>query len=338
MPGSKVIIGLVGEMAAGKTTVTDYLKEKYGAVSFRFSDMLRDMLARLHMENTRENLQQISTALRHTFGDDIMSKVIAEDVKAATAPFIITEGVRRPSDVAYLKTIPGYRIVAIAANERTRYERIIQRSENPDDQKKSWEEFQAEGKREAEQKIKEIAASADMVLDNNGSKETLYKQVDALMNKYANNPYIQHMPSGQLSIKIKRLHPDAKLPSYAHPGDVGLDLYSLEEYTLQPWERKIFPLGFALEFDTGYAAIVKDKSSLPKDGGLHTIGGVFDAGYRGEYNAYLVNLGLTPYAIQNGQKIAQLVIFPVAIATLVETSALSDSSRGNGQFGSTGKF
>jgi dUTP pyrophosphatase len=112
----------------------------------------------------------------------------------------------------------------------------------------------------------------------------------------------------------------------------------MEAYTLHPWERKIFMLGFALEFDQGYAAIVKDKSSLPKDGGLHTMGGVFDAGFRGEYNVLLVNLGLAPYIIERGQKIAQLVVFPVARATLVETDQLANSARGNGQFGSTGKF
>lgn len=141
-----------------------------------------------------------------------------------------------------------------------------------------------------------------------------------------------------MQIKIKRLNPKAKLPNYVHPGDVGLDLYSLEDYTLEPNERKIFMLGFALEFEIGYAAIVKDKSSLPKEGGLHTMGGVFDAGYRGEYNVLLINLGVEPYEIKVGQKIAQLVIFPVVIAELAETDELSSTSRGAGQFGSTGKF
>ena len=91
-----------------------------------------------------------------------------------------------------------------------------------------------------------------------------------------------------MKIKVKRLNEKAILPNYAHPGDVGLDLYSLEDYELQPGERHIFFLGFALEFPDGLAGIIKDKGSLPKNGGIHTMAGVYDAGYRGEYN---VNLG-----------------------------------------------
>lgn len=140
-----------------------------------------------------------------------------------------------------------------------------------------------------------------------------------------------------MRIKIKRLKPDAILPTYAHPGDVGMDLFSLEDYTLQPGERHIFDLGFAMEFDPGHAAIVKDKSSLPKNGGIHSMGGVYDAGYRGEYNVQLVNLGQEHYEIKKGNKIAQLIIYPIVIAELIETDELSDSSRGDGRFGSTGK-
>lgn len=142
-----------------------------------------------------------------------------------------------------------------------------------------------------------------------------------------------------MEVKIKQLHPDATLPSYAHPGDVGMDLYSREETTIiQPMERRLFYCGFAMEFPTGYTAIVKDKSSLPKNHGLHTMGGVYDAGYRGEYNVNLINLGDEPVTIEKGQKIAQIVILPVEIPTLVEVDELSDSARGEGAFGSTGKF
>jgi dUTP pyrophosphatase len=140
-----------------------------------------------------------------------------------------------------------------------------------------------------------------------------------------------------MKLKILKLNPQAKLPNYAHPGDIGMDLYSLEDKMLEPGERHIFFVGFALEFPEGYGAIVKDKSSLPKNAGIHTLGGVFDAGYRGEYNVNLINLGKEPYQIHIGDKIAQLLIVPVVIAELEEVKKLSDTSRGHGRFGSTGR-
>lgn len=140
-----------------------------------------------------------------------------------------------------------------------------------------------------------------------------------------------------MEILVKKMHFDAKLPHYAHPGDVGMDVFSMEDYDLKPGERKVFFVGFALEFPVGLAAIVKDKSSLPNKAGLHVMGGVYDAGYRGEYNVNLINLGQEIYHISKGDKIAQLVIFPVEIVGLKEVDGLSLSSRGEGRFGSTGK-
>lgn len=140
-----------------------------------------------------------------------------------------------------------------------------------------------------------------------------------------------------MKLKILKLNPDAIIPSYVHPGDVGMDVYSVEDYTLKPGERRIFFLGFAMEFPTGYAAIVKDKGSLPKNGGIHTMGGVYDAGYRGEYNVNLINLGAEEYKIAKGHKIAQILIVPVVIAKPTEVKRLSSTSRGQGRFGSTGK-
>ncbi len=142
-----------------------------------------------------------------------------------------------------------------------------------------------------------------------------------------------------MKIKVKRMHPDAKLPTYAHPGDVGMDMYNREEtISLLPLERKVFMCGFGLEFPIGYAAIVKDKSSLPRNFGIHTMGGVYDAGYRGEYNVQLINLGTEAVTITKGQKIAQVVLFPVVIGEIEEVDELSSSERGEGAFGSTGKF
>jgi dUTP pyrophosphatase len=139
-----------------------------------------------------------------------------------------------------------------------------------------------------------------------------------------------------MKIKVKKLKEGAVLPKYAMPGDVGMDMYAMETVTIPPMGHHRFWHGFALEFPVGFAAIVKDKGSISK-AGLHTMGGVFDAGYRGEYNTHLVNLSGEPYTVEEGDKVAQLVIYPVAIAELEETDTLSESERGEGKFGSTGK-
>ncbi len=139
-----------------------------------------------------------------------------------------------------------------------------------------------------------------------------------------------------MKIKIKKLKEGVKLPTYHHPGDVGMDMYAMETFTVNPGEHHFFYHGFAMEFPIGYAGIVKDKGSISK-AGLHSMGGVFDAGFRGEYNTHLVNLGTEPYTVEEGDKVSQLVIFPVTIAELEETDNLSESARGEGAFGSTGK-
>ena len=139
-----------------------------------------------------------------------------------------------------------------------------------------------------------------------------------------------------MKIKVKRLKESAKLPKYHHPGDVGMDMYAMETVTIEPMGHYRFWHGFAMEFPEGYAAVVKDKSSISK-AELHTMGGVFDAGYRGEYNTHLVNLGSKSYTVEEGDKVSQLIIYPVAICEIEETDTLSDSVRGEGGFGSTGK-
>ncbi len=177
----KIIIGIVGENASGKTTMTNYLKEKYGAISFRFSDMLSDILDRVHVEKNRENLQALSTFLRQTYGEDIMSKTLAKDVELSTNNVIVTEGIRRPSDITYLKNMEGFMLVAIVADMKERYGRLKFRNEKSDDKEKTWEQFQIDAEHESEQKIAEIAKEADVVISNNGTIEELYAQIDEMI-------------------------------------------------------------------------------------------------------------------------------------------------------------
>ena len=177
----KIIIGIVGENASGKSTLTNYICEKYNAKSFRFSDILSDVLTRIHTENSRENLQKLSTTLRQQFGEDILSKTLALDMTTSSAEVTVTEGIRRPSDIAFLKELPGFVLVAINTDMRTRFERLHTRGEKADDATKTWEDFLIDANHEAELQIKEIAATATITLDNNTTKENLFAQVNSFM-------------------------------------------------------------------------------------------------------------------------------------------------------------
>ena len=139
-----------------------------------------------------------------------------------------------------------------------------------------------------------------------------------------------------MKIRVKKLHPDAKVPAFAHPGDAGMDLFSVEDMTIAPGARASVPTGIAIELPEGYVSLVWDKSGPSHKFGVKTLGGVLDSGYRGEYLIGLVNLGREPFEIQRGQKIAQLLIQRVEHPEIQETDELSDTSRGAGGFGSTG--
>jgi dephospho-CoA kinase len=177
----KKVLGFTGLIASGKGTACKYLREKYGAESFRFSTILRDVADRVYLPQTRENLQNISQVLRENFSQDILSKAIAEDVKKAKGDLIVIDGVRRWTDIEHLKTIPGFKLVSLQVDAKIRYDRLVKRAENPGDELKTWEEFQKDSAAEAEVHIQEMIEKADLVVDNNGTLEEFYKQLDNLV-------------------------------------------------------------------------------------------------------------------------------------------------------------
>lgn len=181
MPNKKIILGLAGEICAGKGATVKYIAEKYGAESFRFSTMLRDLLNRLYIPVSRENMQLISTAMRQAFGENIMAKAIAEDVKNGKNNIIVIDGVRRLADIEYLKKINCFKLVRIIADPEIRYKRLISRKENQGDETKTYEEFLADHKKEADAQVPIVMAEADLEIDNNGSLENLYKQIDQII-------------------------------------------------------------------------------------------------------------------------------------------------------------
>ncbi|MGQ9475348.1 MAG: dUTP diphosphatase [Actinomycetota bacterium] len=143
---------------------------------------------------------------------------------------------------------------------------------------------------------------------------------------------------GAVRLRIKRLRPEVELPSYAHPGDAGLDIRSAEEVILQPGERALLGTGFAMALPEGYAAFVQPRSGLAAKHGISIVNtpGLIDCHYRGEVKVILVNLGREPFQVNKGDRIAQMVIQRVERAEVLEVEELEDTARGEGGFGSTG--
>src|SRR5450755_1261599 len=136
-------------------------------------------------------------------------------------------------------------------------------------------------------------------------------------------------------LKVKRLSPDAVLPTVAHPGeDIGYDLYSCEELVVPAHGAAGVRTGVAIEFAPTAGGIVKTRSGLARKR-LMCNAGVIDAGYRGEVIVLMENLGDEPYAIRKGDKIAQLLEHPFLAGEVIEDD-LSDAARGAKGFGSSG--
>ncbi len=140
-----------------------------------------------------------------------------------------------------------------------------------------------------------------------------------------------------MELKVKRIHPDAKLPVYGHPGDAGLDLFAVADRDLARARYSPCPRAIQVAVPPGHVGLVWDKSGISLKG-VHRLAGVIDAGYRGEIQVVMINLGGTPFAIRKGMKIAQMLVQPVTSVTVVESDALDDTSRGEGGFGSTGLY
>ncbi len=142
----------------------------------------------------------------------------------------------------------------------------------------------------------------------------------------------------EIELAVRRLRPDAVLPSYAHPGDAGLDLAAVEPVRLEPGERAAVPTGLAVAIPDGWVGLVHPRSGLARRHGLTVANapGTIDAGYRGEVQVLLVNLGSEPVEVAAGERVAQLLLQEVGRARVIEVEDLDETVRGAGGFGSTG--
>ena len=137
--------------------------------------------------------------------------------------------------------------------------------------------------------------------------------------------------------KVKRIHENAILPDYAHVGDVGMDLYSVENVTIPPLKRALVHTGIkVVDMPKNSKLMLCGKSGLAAKNGIIIMGGVIDENYRGELIVIVFNTDDKPYNVEVGKKIAQGVISPVLYCDIIESDEEVESERGEGRFGSSG--
>jgi dUTP pyrophosphatase len=139
-----------------------------------------------------------------------------------------------------------------------------------------------------------------------------------------------------MKLRIKKLRAEANTPTRAHHDDAGIDMYACEDVTIMPGETVKIATGIAFEMPVGYVGLIWDKSSVGSQG-IKTLGGVLDAGYRGEVFVVVHNLSGNAKTFMSGQKVAQMLIQKVELCEVEEVAELEDSLRGEEGFGSTGK-
>ncbi|MEI6627766.1 MAG: hypothetical protein WCL61_04170 [bacterium] len=184
----KIVIGLAGCIASGKDTIADYLVKERDAVSVSFSQPLRDILNRVFLPINRANLSKLAQCLVDNFGGDVLSRTIAEEIKVSNKKIFILPNIRRDSDYQHLENEPAFNFVLVGVNTDIPvcYERLIKRTQNVDDQSKTWEQFQKDLQLSTEIEIAGLVKKSRYQLDNNDTHEQLYKQIDDLINKINN--------------------------------------------------------------------------------------------------------------------------------------------------------
>lgn len=193
---------------------------------------------------------------------------------------------------------------------------------------------------ELRQTFNQIISEIDTKFENyNESRRDFLKQIFSML--------VNSLETGKglhnriIRIPMELCHPDAHLPTYAHDGDAGCDVYCLDDYTVEPHQTMILPLGFKVAIPHGYEIQMRPRSGMSAKTKIRIANapGTIDAGYRGEVGVIIDNIGDYPYYITKGQKVAQMVLSEVPVASFYTVDSISsfESERGSGGYGSSGK-
>ncbi len=139
-------------------------------------------------------------------------------------------------------------------------------------------------------------------------------------------------------LKVNKVNSEAKIPEFAHPGDAGLDIFSVVEKEIEAGDSALIVTGIAIGLPEGYEAQIRPRSGLALKHQITLLNtpGTIDCGYRGEIGVIVINHGKEPFCVTKGMKIAQMVVKPVLQVEVAEVESLDETSRGAGGFGSTG--
>lgn len=185
MDNNRIVIGLIGEKGSGKGTVAEYLIEKYRAVHYGTSKILRRTLEDLHVPVTRDNLIKLALVLKEGFGPSIIIDSLIEDIEKNGSKLIIADGIRMHGDVEPFRKKYGknFFLVYVTADLKLRYERTKARKQNAGEDQATFEQFLEEEGKLTEVSIHEIGRHADFKLNNNGTADELTRQVEEMVEK-----------------------------------------------------------------------------------------------------------------------------------------------------------
>lgn len=177
----KLIVGLVGRIGSGKSTVGEHLKDNYSAVELRYSGILTEVLETLSIPVTRENLQVLGKTLRETFGRDVLVKAMRGKLANTGSDVVIVDGIRYSNEVEMLREFDNTLLLFVDVPAPMRYERAVKRGERGE-AGITFEEFMANEGAETERYIDPLKDMADHVLDNSGTPEELIEKVETILD------------------------------------------------------------------------------------------------------------------------------------------------------------
>ena len=178
----KLVIGLIGRIGSGKGFVGDYLYENYDVSVHTISDILADILKRLHLPYKREYLQKLGASLRSELGHDVIVNALKKDIEEDTSSIIIIDGIRYMNEVDMLRTFENNLLLSIDAPPDVRYKRCISRGEKGED-KITFEKFMENENKETERHVNEVMKAADYTINNTRTKEDLIREIRKIMKE-----------------------------------------------------------------------------------------------------------------------------------------------------------